>query len=212
MPIYDISRLLNPTIAVWPGDTRFQQSPTLKRSDGASVNLAKITMSSHTGTHIDAPYHFSDDGPTVDALLLDAYWGPAQVVTLPDSGDPGAPIMPADLAGVDLSLAPRLLLHTSCSHLDLSQFPRQIRWPHPELALLLQRHAVVLFGCDAPSMDELDSKALPGHRALGRRGIMILEGIDLSQVPDGVYDLVALPLKIAQGDGSPVRAALRTIS
>ena len=211
MTIYDISRLLTPDIAVWPGDSRFSLETVLDRGQGASVNLTTLIMSAHTGAHIDAPRHYTDQGATVEQVSLDYYWGTAQVVSLNPEQVADGPIMPADLAGVDLSLAQRLLLHTHCSHLDLTVFPDQIRYPSPELAEMLGRAGIVLLGNDAPSMDAIDSKALPGHNALLANGVMILEGIDLSVVPDGLYELAALPLKIGGGDGSPVRAALRKL-
>ena len=116
--IYDISRLLNEKIAVWDGDTHFGLLPALSRAEGASVNLTSLQLSAHTGAHIDAPHHFTDDGVTVEALDLAVYWGVAQVVSLDvEAGEMGV----TAFAGIDLSLAPRLLIHTFCSHLD----------PHP---------------------------------------------------------------------------------
>ena len=165
-------------------------------------------MSAHTGTHADAPAHFAEDGLQIDQVRLAAYWGPAQVVTVTK---PAGPLTPADLAGIDLSRAPRLLVHTRASTLDPAIFPTAFVYPAPETAALLAAHGIMLFGSDAPSMDDASSTTLPGHHALRRHGIAILEGLQLDHVADGVYELVALPLKIAGGDGSPVRAALRTL-
>jgi arylformamidase len=91
----------------------------------------------------------------------------------------------------------------------LDQFPTDYVYPSPELADFMAASGIVLFGCDAPSMDEMNSKTLPGHKALRRHNIAILEGLLLTDVPDGAYELIALPLKIHGGDGSPVRAILR---
>jgi arylformamidase len=208
MTITDISRLLRPGTAVWPGDTPYRLAQTLRRSAGDSVNLNTLTLSVHTGSHVDSPYHVADDGETTDQLDLSAYWGPAQVVSL---GKIAGPLTPADLARVDLSQAPRLLLRTGAGDLPLEEFPHDFAYPAPELADYLGRAGIVLLGTDAPSMDAADSKSLEGHRALLRNRIAILEWLDLSRVADGLYELVALPLRIAGGDGSPVRAALRPL-
>ncbi len=117
---------------------------------------------------------------------------------------------PDDFAAYDLTLAPRLLVHSPAGDLDQSLFPQEFVYPSRALAEHLAQAGVTLFGSDAPSMDAEDSKTLEGHHALQAHGIAILEWLDLRRAPDGLYELVALPLKIANGDGSPVRAALRT--
>ena len=206
--IIDISRTLSPAIAVWPGDTPFNLRTTLALSDGATVNLTTLTVSAHTGTHIDAPYHFQQEGQTVEALPLETYWGPAQVVSIQQQE--GA-LSPEAFAGYDLTRAPRLLVRTPASERDPREFSGKFVYPSPELAAYLHEQGIILYGCDAPSMDAVDSQSLPGHHALQANGIAILEGLDLSRVEDGLYELVSLPLKIAGGDGSPVRAALRAL-
>lgn len=206
--LYDISRELRAGMAVWPGDSPYELRPVLNRADGSSVNLTTLILSAHTGSHVDAPYHFTDDGPRMDEVDLSAYWGPAQVVTIArESG----PLEPADFAGYDLGRAPRLLVHSAASAGDPTVFPAAFVYPGPALADHLGVNGVVLYGTDAPSMDAADSTTLPGHNALRRNRIAILEGLDLTGVPDGLYELAALPLKIAGGDGSPVRAVLRAL-
>ena len=108
----------------------------------------------------------------------------------------------ADFSHVDLSLAPRLLVHSAASHRDPTVFHTNFVYPEPELAGFLAEHGVILYGADGPSMDDWQSAELPGHNALLRNGISIIEGLDLSGVPDGVYEFVGLPLKIAGGDGT----------
>ena len=206
--LIDISRTLNPSIAVWPGDTPFAMTTVLAKRDGVSVNLTTLTLSAHTGTHADAPYHFDDNGATLATLDLAPYWGLAQVVTVYKAD--GA-LEPADFVHADLTKAPRLLVRSAASAGDPAVFPTAIVYPSLALANYLGSLGIVLYGADAPSMDDVESKVLPGHQALHRNGIAILEGLDLSQAPDGLYELVALPLKIAGGDGTPVRAALRTL-
>lgn len=207
--LIDISRPLQPSIAVWPGDTPFDIRSTQKLAEGDTVNLTTLTISAHTGTHVDAPYHFNDTGRQMLQVDLTPYWGPAQVVTV---SKPSGPLTPADFDGVDLSLAPRLLVHSGASALDQTIFHPDYVYPDPELADFLGEQGIILYGADAMSMDESDSKTLPGHHALHRNGIMILEGLDLAGVEDGLYELAALPLPIVNGDGSPVRAVLRTFS
>jgi arylformamidase len=207
--IIDISRTLSPAIAVWPGDTPFNLETTGSLSEGASVNVTTLHLSAHTGSHIDAPYHFQQDGRTVEGLALETYWGPAQVISV---GQADGMLLPEALKGYDLTRAPRLLVRSASSEKDPREFSRAFVYPAPELAAFLQEQGIILYGCDAPSMDAVDSQSLPGHHALQSHGIAILEGLDLSRVEDGVYELVALPLKISGGDGSPVRAALRTLA
>jgi arylformamidase len=208
MTLIDISRTLNARIAVWPGDTPFQLQPALQIAAGDSVNLTTLVLSAHTGSHADAPCHFAADGATIADLELAPFWGPAQVVTVTKAE---GPLVPADFAHVELARAPRLLVRSAASAGDPAVFPTAIVYPSPELADRLGAAGVVLYGADAPSLDSIDSKDLPGHNALRRHGIAILEGLDLSRAPDGLYELAALPLKIAGGDGSPVRAILRTV-
>lgn len=206
--LIDISRPLSPQIAVWPGDAPFAIEPTVTIAAGGSVNLTRLSLSGHTGTHADAPYHFNEDGRTLEALDLATYWGPAQVVTIERTD---GPLTPLDFARYDLRLASRLLVRTPAAHFPLDQFPPHYPYPDPALAAFLGAQGILLYGTDAPSMDHVNSKDLPGHQALLRHSIAIIEGLDLHAAPDGLYELAALPLRIAGGDGSPVRAVLRIL-
>lgn len=206
MKLYDITRPINPNLAVWPGDTRFSSQMVMSIEQGDSVNLTTITTTSHLGTHADAPSHFLADGLTIDQVPLTAYLGPATVVTVQREA---GPLTPTDFPNLDWTKVERLLVHSSASSIPLDQFPTDFVYPSPELANWLGQYGLVLFGSDAPSMDDLNSKTLESHKALRRNGLAILEGLLLSHVPDGVYELVALPLKIEGGDGSPLRAVLR---
>jgi len=205
---YDISRPLFPGMVVWPGETEFQLQPTARLAKGDTVNVTKLTLGAHTGTHVDAPYHFTEDGLPLEQVDLVAYWGPVQVVTV---SKPSGPLAPGDFAGIDLRRAPRLLVHSTLSEADHGVFHKEFVYPSPELADYLGQQGIILYGADAPSMDHPDNPKLPGHHALQRNGILILEGLDLTSVPDGVYELSAYPLKIVGGDGSPVRAVLRSL-
>ena len=206
MKIYDITRSINPDLAVWPGDTPFSAEVIMDMGQGTSVNLTTLTLSSHTGTHADAPYHFQNEDLTIDQVSLEPYIGPATVVTVQKVE---GPLIPADFPELNWNKVERLLVHSAASTLPLDEFPSQIVYPSPDLADVMAQHNIVLFGSDAPSMDDINSKTLPGHNALRRNSIAILEGLLLTGVPDGTYELVALPLKFEGGDGSPVRAILR---
>lgn len=205
--LYDITRTISPTLAVWPGDTPFSFVPVLRKSDGDAVNLTTITLSPHTGSHADAFYHVADGGAHPAGMPLDPYLGPAHVVTV--ARQKGG-IVPEDLTGYDLGGVQRLLIHTWVSDLRDGAWPDD--FPYPSVALIdwLAEQGGVLLGLDGPSMDHADSKDLPGHQRLRHHRIVNLEMLYLAGVPDGLYELIALPLKIDGICGSPVRAILRS--
>jgi arylformamidase len=202
--LYDVSRPLAATTACWPGDTATAFGLGWRIRDGASVNVGTLTASVHAATHCDAPFHYDDAGPTVDRLPLTSFLGPAWLVDV--AGCPGR--WRERLEGLDLAAAPRVLFRTG-GWPGSGVFPESVPVMEPELPGWLGGRGVVLVGVDLPSVDALDSKALANHHALGRHGIAIVEGLWLAGVPEGRYELIALPLKIAGADGSPVRAVLR---
>lgn len=204
MTIYDISIPLREGMAVWPGDTPYHFELGWKIAEGASVNVGAVTLSVHTGTHIDAPFHFDPHGMGAGELDLLPYCGPAVVVDV-TGRDP----IPMDaFAGLDFSAAPRLLLRTG-AWTDHTHFPHTVPTLAPDVPGWLCEKGIALIGVDVPSVDALDSKDLPIHHALHDANIRILEGLDLSAVPPGIYELIALPLRLDSADGSPVRAILR---
>lgn len=206
MKIHDISRPVGKGIPVWPGDTPYDFSFVATIADGASCNVGRVEMSVHTGAHVDAPLHFADGEADIASVPLDKYVGPSVVADVRPSA---RGIRPADLpAGLETSLrtAPRLLLRSYARRPD--GFDENMAHATPELAAWLGARGVVLLGVDTASMDAFDSQDLPAHQALLREGIAILEGVDLSGIEPGPYDLVALPLRLVGADGSPVRAVL----
>lgn len=206
--LYDISRTIHPRTAVWPGDAPYQAEMNLSTESGASVNLTKLTLSPHIGSHADAPYHVQGSGARADSLPLEPYVGRARVVTLARcSGG----IVPSDFAGLDMVDVERLLLHTWVSELPDEQWPEDFPYPTPELIDWLRGLGVRLLGVDMPSVDDFTSKALPCHHAMIAAGMAWLETLCLRGVPDGDYELMALPLKLAEACASPVRAVLRSI-
>ncbi len=211
MKIFDISRTLSAELPPWPGDVAFSYQLNGRISEGSSVNVGSINMSLHNGSHVDATYHFKDDGWTIDQAALATYFGPAVVIDLSENyrGEEMPQITIEDLAvsESELKTAPRLLLKTNVWS-DSTIFPKRIPTVARDVPAWLQMRGVKLLGFDVPSVDEIDAKTLINHHALGDAGINILESLDLQEVEDGRYHLVALPLKIAGGDGSPVRAIL----
>lgn len=208
MAIYDITRTIRPTLAVWPGDTAYSVSPALHIDKGASVNLTTITMSPHTGTHADAYFHYESAGSHPSQMLLDGYLGRARVVMV-DQFE-GA-LLPNDFMVGALDGVERLLIRSHISTLPDEQFPEQFPYLSVELIELLARQGAKLIGLDSPSVDAYDSKTLPCHHALRRVGMVNLESLLLRDVPEGDYELIALPLKLDLACGSPVRAILRSL-
>jgi arylformamidase len=204
MTIQDISPVVDPSIAVWPGDIPFSRNVSMRVEDGDSVTLSSIECSLHTGSHADAPSHYLEGGETIDEVSLDDYIGPAMVLTLPGVGAIGV-----EEIQVAMEQRPERLLLRSELHFSSDRFPEAIRFFEEEAAESLGRLGLRLIGTDAPSVDALDSKKLPAHHAFGRHGVRLLENLTLSAVEDGMYELIALPLKIGLGDASPVRAILR---
>ncbi|MBN6185439.1 arylformamidase [Aneurinibacillus sp. BA2021] len=205
MPTWrDISQRLDGQVAVWPGDTPFSYQLRWKKEETGSVNVGQITMSIHTGTHIDAPFHFDAAGKRVIELDLDLYIGPARVIHLTGTEQIGV----QEIRGVTIEGVERLLIYTG-AWCNRKVFPDTIPYVEPEAAVYLAEKGVRLLGLDLPSVDPLDSKTMSAHHALTRCGIHILEGIVLDGVAPGDYELAALPLPLAEADGSPVRAALR---
>ena len=202
----DVTLRMDERLAGWPGDTPYDFQWKWRKKDGESVNVGSVEMSIHTGTHADAPYHFKEDGETIDAVAPEIYVGPALVVDTPKSATFGI----ETLADFDLRTTPRVLFRTGAWE-DHSRFPKT--FPVMELSLIdyLADQGVRLVGLDVPSVDPPQSKSLDNHHRLGEKGIYILESLDLREAAPGRYELIALPLKIGGADGSPVRAVLRNL-
>jgi arylformamidase len=207
MKVYDISEPLYNGMTVWPGDKDYQYKLTSVIGENSCANVGFVSFSNHTGTHIDAPYHFDEEGKKVHELDLSLYWGACKVIHLPlVSCVTIETLRPFDFHGVK-----RLIIRTD-SWTDRTYFPSTFTYIDPSVALFLQEQGVALLGVDVPSVDPADSDTLSTHHALHRSGIHILERVVLTEVLAGEYELCALPLPIAEGDGSPVRAILRRYS
>ena len=206
MTLIDISQPLKRGVPVWPGDTEFSFELAWTKEESGSVNVGRIAMSTHTGTHIDAPFHFEDDGSKVIELDPTVYVGPARLIDLPEVKSIGA----EDLKGHVPEGISRVLIRTG-SWRDRNRFPENITYLRPDAAPFLADRGVRLVGVDVPSVDPIDSKVLRAHHALHACGVHILEGLVLDKVEPGDYELLSLPLPLQGSDGSPVRAILRTL-
>jgi len=208
--IIDISHSVSPDIAVWPGDTDFKNFWVMRMADHDSVNVGSVTMSLHTGTHADAPLHFDDNGASIAQCDLSAYIGPAVVVDL--SGilrkENGFVITERILRPLLPAKVERLLVKTSSS--EMTTFPNSCAHFSAESAQLIAGLNLKLVGIDTPSVDLVDAKTLSAHHLFQSADIRILENLNLENVVAGDYELIALPLKLAEMDASPIRAILRT--
>lgn len=206
--LYDITRTVAASTAVWQGDTPYRADPLLRLADGWAVNLMTLTTTPHVGTHADAYFHYESNGAHPATMPLDAYIGRARVLTVTKRSGALLPSdLPASLAGVE-----RLLIHSHVSDLDDSVFAPEFPYLSVELIDELAAAGIRLIGLDSPSVDAVDSTALPCHHALYRHGMVNLENVLLRGVPDGDYDLIALPLKLDAACASPVRAVLRPLA
>ena len=202
----DISTPLRSGMVVWPGDAgvRVEQTMFLERGDG--FNLTHLSMAAHTGTHVDAPRHFLQHGADMAAMPLDALLGPAQVIDVDDAEAVRAAHVPSDLQP-----GARLLFRTrnSTHYLSSGHFVEEFIYVSKEAASAMARAQVRAVGIDYLSVGGYRKDLVETHEILLGAGIWILEGLDLSRVQPGLYELACLPLLIPGADGAPARALLR---
>jgi len=199
MKLFDVTQRIRSGMAVYPGDPEVAIERVLSMAAGAPANVSMVRLGSHTGTHVDAPAHFREGAPGADELPLDILIGPACLYELAADGTIDVP----DLDGVGLGACPRVLLKVRST---ASRKPDGLT---AAAAVLLVRAGVRLVGLEGESADASSSTDFPVHRALLDAGVIILEGLDLSAVSPGRYDLMCLPLKIQGCDGAPARVVLR---
>ncbi|MCL7961436.1 MAG: cyclase family protein [marine benthic group bacterium] len=210
-PVIDISPPLNPEIAVFPGDTPLSREVLLDFSRGDSLTLSTLHGTVHLGAHVDAPLHYAQSGASIDQLPLELFVGRCRVIRTPATPRARVSWEAVSKALDDAEPTERLLLATG-SYPDPTRFEDGFAALDPEAVRRLGAKGVRLLGVDTPSVDPADSKDLPAHEACRETGITILEGLALDRVPDGLYELIALPLRLVGFDASPVRAVLRPIS
>lgn len=203
MRFYDLSPRIHAGLAVWPGDVPFSRKVALSMAEGAHLDLSSIRTTLHLGAHADAPSHFGLHAPAMDEVDLAAYYGPCEVMAVEIPR--GERILPRHLPRS--VAAPRVLFRTG-TFPDPDHFNEDFASLSPELIRHLRTLGVVLVGLDTPSVDPFASKALESHKALLETGLRNLEGLCLAGVPEGRYTLIALPLRLAGADASPVRAVL----
>lgn len=203
----DISPPVDAHSPVFPGDTPYSQQWSATLSDTCPVNVSAITLSPHVGAHADAPLHYDPHGAAVGALDLLPFLGRCRVVHAIDAG-PLITIAHLQRALIDV---PERLLVRTYRQLPRQHFDTQLTAFHPQTVQHLADLGVLLIGTDSASIDPADSKALPSHQAIRQRGLRVLENLLLDDVPEGDYELIALPLRLMNADASPVRAVLREL-
>lgn len=207
MRTYDITLTISPELPTWPGDPRVEIERVAKIEDGSNANVSRVDMGVHTGTHVDAPFHFLPEGMTVDQINLSLLTGRAYVLHLPDVDVITAPVLE------NAQIPPRtrrVLFKTrnseSWGEEDLV-FDTNFVGLSEDGAEYLVKRGVKLVGMDYLSVAPY-KKSRPTHERLLEAGVVIVEGLDLSEVTQGRYTLYCLPLKIANSDGAPARAIL----
>lgn len=209
MKIYDVTIAIEPSMPVWPGDPNVVLERVARIEDGANANVSQLSLSTHTGTHVDAPYHFIEDSPiTIEKLPLEILTGQAFVMHLPDWVD----VITQDfLSSMEIpGQTERLLFHTRNSRYwqhELKKFQTDFVGLDESAAQFLADLHVKLVGIDYLSIAPY-KKSRPTHEILLKNNIIIVEGLDLSEVPQGFYDIYCLPMKLAGSDGAPARVIL----
>jgi arylformamidase len=208
--LWDISPPVDAHTPAFPGDTAYSQTWVATLGPGCPVNVSAITLSPHLGAHADAPLHYDPSGQAVGALDLAPFLGPCRVV---HAINPGPLVQPHHLAAAlnrPAPLPPRVLVRTY-QHMPQRQWDGALSAFAPDTVALLADRGVVLVGIDTASIDPADSKTLDSHQVIRQRGLRVLENLVLDDVPEGDYELIALPLKLTTADASPVRAVLRAL-
>jgi arylformamidase len=205
--LVDVSVVLAPGLATYPGNPEFELQPVKRIAEGASSNVSRLVLGTHTGTHVDAPRHFYDDRPGVDALPLDLLIGRARVIDLPFRGGIGE----QQLAALGLLEDLRVLLRTPNSALWRSStgFHQDYTYLSEAGARYLVEQGVKVVGVDYLSVEQFKKPGAPAHHALLGNNVVIIEGLDLSDAEPGIYEMYCLPLRAAGADGAPARVVLK---
>jgi arylformamidase len=204
--LLDVSVPLAAGIPAYPGNPDFELQAVKRIAQGGSSNVSRLVMGTHTGTHVDAPKHFFDDGPGVDALPLDLLLGRTRVIDITKRGGIG----PDELAQAGLREDIRVLLKTSNSALwNGESFHQDYTYLSEGGARYLVEQGVKVVGIDYLSVEQYKKAGAPAHRALLSQGVVIIEGLNLSEAEPGMYEMYCLPLRVVGGDGAPARVILK---
>lgn len=205
--LWDISPPVQTGSPVFPGDTEYRQQWAATLGPGCPVNVSTITLSPHVGAHADAPLHYAPDGASAGALDLAPYLGPCRVIHAIGCG----PLVRWEhLRHAVQGLPPRVLVRTY-EHAPVERWDPALPAYAPDTVARLADLGVRLIGIDTASIDPADSKTLDSHQVVRARDVRVLENLVLDAVPEGDYELIALPLKLVAADASPVRAVLREL-
>ncbi|MEN9996632.1 MAG: Kynurenine formamidase [Pseudomonadota bacterium] len=205
--IWDISPPIDASSPVFPGDTPFQLNWSAQISENCPVNVSAITLSPHVGSHADAPLHYDPAGLAIGQVDLHTFLGPCRVI---HAIGVGALITMQHLDPQLQDLPERILVKTY-EKFPLEQFDTQLTAFAPETLIALADLGVKLIGIDSASIDPADSKTLASHQVIRQRNMRVLENLQLDDIQEGDYELIALPLKLMSADASPVRAILREL-
>ncbi|WP_288254117.1 arylformamidase [uncultured Hydrogenophaga sp.] len=205
--LWDISPPVHAGAPVFPGDTAYAQQWVASIGPGCPVNVSAITLSPHVGSHADAPLHYDPAGAPIGEVPLETFIGPCRVIHAIGVG----PLVRLEhLAHAMKDVPPRVLVRTY-ARMPQDAFDNDLPAFAPETVERLADLGVVLIGIDSASIDPASSKTLDSHQVIRRRGLRVLENLLLDDVPEGDYELIALPLKLTTADASPVRAVLRSL-
>ena len=204
--LLDVTVPLRDSIPTFPGNPEFAFEPIKRIADGGSSNVSRLVMGTHTGTHVDAPKHFIDDGASIDELALNLLIGRARVIEIGKRG----PITADDLAAAGLREDLRVLLRTPNSALwNSSAFHEDYAHLTDDAARYLVEQGVKLVGIDYLSIEQFKKPGAPAHRTLLSNGVIIIEGLNLAEADAGMYEMYCLPLPVVGGDGAPARVILK---
>ena len=231
--LWDISPPVHAGAPVFPGDTAYSQQWVASIGPGCPVNVSAVTLSPHVGAHADAPLHYDPDGAAIGSVPLDAFIGPCRVIhaigcgplvrpehiahALGDSPTGRSQGESVPLGGSDPRSGgawgplPKRVLVRVYRRMPQDRFDNDLPAFAPDTVELLANRGVVLIGIDSASIDPASSKTLDSHQVIRHRGLRVLENLLLDDVPEGDYELIALPLKLSTCDASPVRAVLREL-
>jgi arylformamidase len=198
---------VQPGSPVFPGDTPYQQQWAARIGPGCPVNVSSMTLSPHVGAHADAPLHYDPQGQAIGTLDLLPYLGPCRVIHAMDCG----PLVQWQHLAHALAGLPARVLVRTYERMPVDQWDGSLSAFAPDTVERLASLGVTLIGIDTASIDPADSKTLDSHQVIRRRNLRVLENLLLDDVPEGDYELIALPLKLMTADASPVRAILRSL-